>query len=491
MKASKRVLFLLAAVTSLQLVGCSTKDISSNQGDKNVEVSKVSTNEDENTNNTTPLTLEEALDIIGNITNGEKDLAYQERTTIKGKDYHGVLEEPFDETFRYLVDVNTREVFTEAPIGSGKLEKINVRDRDVMTVLDSSLTKTVEPKLKTLKGFDESENLVSKNFKEILDKNGIKLNHETPDNSFAVHTSKYSKFTKEYEQKLFYVFNRDLHEGNSDLTVKTLKEYHADLKLDTNDPYIKTIHELYNFITGAKISYTDFTKSIQTAMDNGYDIAIFPKDFQDITVYVKQVDSTKRIELVYRRDFNNTLKQKFYRKKYDTVQNFIDNSNELTKQFETIGKKYQQKYETVFEGERNESSSNEVTCFYNYFGYDKNRTFSQKGSIQFFGDIYGKAPEIKLSDELFNEAVNAYKSTLGDELYEKIDKTEFTKEHLLNNFKSKQIRSLYAEDFYLEEVERDYELYLDNAHIEDYGGDNAGPHITISVPVEAEGIRSL
>ena len=193
---------------------------------------------------------------------------------------------------------------------------------------------------------------------------------------------------------------------------------------------------------------------------------------------------------------NDTLKRKYYRKEYDTVNDYRNDTDVIKNKAEEVNKKY---YTGIGNIEANLHTIDTIVMS----GQSK---FMQTGSINVIGgEASGKlaVPEFKQND--LNELVNSYRLVLGDELFEKANSSQLTLENLNKLVESQIVINTYQNKYDLPNVD----MYLDNATVEfGYGGnfaeeddesswifvtDNrfAQIRISFSIPVTAEGITEL
>ena len=361
------------------------------------------------------------------------------------------------------------------------------------------LLNEITPKLKTIEGIEDVKEDINSKFKEILTKNNLDITHSAPNNGFTISESTYNKYGEDYERVLYSLISENYTDGTVEIKIRAAKEfYKQDIQTESDD-FIKSIYELYTYTSNEDIAIEDFVGKIKYAVEN--DLGIVELENYDYENYIyilinDKSGSTKELEFRVDVQVNDTLKRKYYRKEYDTVNDYRNDTDVIKNKAEEVNKKY---YTGIGNIEANLHTIDTIVMS----GQSK---FMQTGSINVIGgEASGKlaVPEFKQND--LNELVNSYRLVLGDELFEKANSSQLTLENLNKLVESQIVINTYQNKYDLPNVD----MYLDNATVEfGYGGnfaeeddesswifvtDNrfAQIRISFSIPVTAEGITEL
>ena len=361
------------------------------------------------------------------------------------------------------------------------------------------LLNEITPKLKTIEGIEDVKEDINNKFKEILTKNNLAITHSAPNNGFTISESTYNKYGEDYERVLYSLISENYTDGTVEIKIRAAKEfYKQDIQTESDD-FIKSIYELYTYTSNEDIAIEDFVGKIKYAVENDLGIVELENYDSENYIYILINDksgSTKELEFRVDVQVNDTLKRKYYRKEYDTVNDYRNDTDVIKNKAEEINKKY---YTGIGNIEANLHTIDTIVMS----GQSK---FMQTGSINVIGgEASGKlaVPEFKQND--LNELVNSYRLVLGDELFEKANSSQLTLENLNKLVESQIVINTYQNKYDLPNVD----MYLDNATVEfGYGGnfaeeddesswifviDNrfAQIRINFSIPVTAEGITEL
>lgn len=361
------------------------------------------------------------------------------------------------------------------------------------------LLNEITPKLKTIEGIEDVKEDINSKFKEILTKNNLDITHSAPNNGFTISESTYNKYGEDYERVLYSLISENYTDGTVEIKIRAAKEfYKQDIQTESDD-FIKSIYELYTYTSNEDIAIEDFVGKIKYAVENDLGIVELENYDSENYIYILINDksgSTKELEFRVDVQVNDTLKRKYYRKEYDTVNDYRNDTDVIKNKAEEVNKKY---YTGIGNIEANLHTIDTIVMS----GQSK---FMQTGSINVIGgEAYGKlaVPEFKQND--LNELVNSYRLVLGDELFEKANSSQLTLENLNKLVESQIVINTYQNKYDLPNVD----MYLDNATVEfGYGGnfaeeddesswifvtDNrfAQIRISFSIPVTAEGITEL
>ena len=361
------------------------------------------------------------------------------------------------------------------------------------------LLNDITPKLKTIEGIEDVKEDINSKFKEILTKNNLDITHSAPNNGFTISESTYNKYGEDYERVLYSLISENYTDGTVEIKIRAAKEfYKQDIQTESDD-FIKSIYELYTYTSNEDIAIEDFVGKIKYAVENDLGIVELENYDSENYIYILINDksgSTKELEFRVDVQVNDTLKRKYYRKEYDTVNDYRNDTDVIKNKAEEVNKKY---YTGIGNIEANLHTIDTIVMS----GQSK---FMQTGSINVIGgEASGKlaVPEFKQND--LNELVNSYRLVLGDELFEKANSSQLTLENLNKLVESQIVINTYQNKYDLPNVD----MYLDNATVEfGYGGnfaeeddesswifvtDNrfAQIRISFSIPVTAEGITEL
>lgn len=361
------------------------------------------------------------------------------------------------------------------------------------------LLNEITPKLKTIEGIEDVKEDINSKFKEILTKNNLDITHSAPNNGFTISESTYNKYGEDYERVLYSLISENYTDGTVEIKIRAAKEfYKQDIQTESDD-FIKSIYELYTYTSNEDIAIEDFVGKIKYAVENDLGIVELENYDSENYIYILINDksgSTKELEFRVDVQVNDTLKRKYYRKEYDTVNDYRNDTDVIKNKAGEVNKKY---YTGIGNIEANLHTIDTIVMS----GQSK---FMQTGSINVIGgEAYGKlaVPEFKQND--LNELVNSYRLVLGDELFEKANSSQLTLENLNKLVESQIVINTYQNKYDLPNVD----MYLDNATVEfGYGGnfaeeddesswifvtDNrfAQIRISFSIPVTAEGITEL
>ena len=361
------------------------------------------------------------------------------------------------------------------------------------------LLNEITPKLKTIEGIEDVKEDINNKFKEILTKNNLAITHSAPNNGFTISESTYNKYGEDYERVLYSLISENYTDGTVEIKIRAAKEfYKQDIQTESDD-FIKSIYELYTYTSNEDIAIEDFVGKIKYAVENDLGIVELENYDSENYIYILINDksgSTKELEFRVDVQVNDTLKRKYYRKEYDTVNDYRNDTDVIKNKAEEVNKKY---YTGIGNIEANLHTIDTIVMS----GQSK---FMQTGSINVIGgEASGKlaVPEFKQND--LNELVNSYRLVLGDELFEKANSSQLTLENLNKLVESQIVINTYQNKYDLPNVD----MYLDNATVEfGYGGnfaeeddesswifviDNrfAQIRINFSIPVTAEGITEL
>ena len=361
------------------------------------------------------------------------------------------------------------------------------------------LLNEITPKLKTIEGIEDVKEDINSKFKEILTKNNLAITHSAPNNGFTISESTYNKYGEDYERVLYSLISENYTDGTVEIKIRAAKEfYKQDIQTESDD-FIKSIYELYTYTSNEDIAIEDFVGKIKYAVENDLGIVELENYDSENYIYILINDksgSTKELEFRVDVQVNDTLKRKYYRKEYDTVNDYRNDTDVIKNKAEEVNKKY---YTGIGNIEANLHTIDTIVMS----GQSK---FMQTGSINVIGgEASGKlaVPEFKQND--LNELVNSYRLVLGDELFEKANSSQLTLENLNKLVESQIVINTYQNKYDLPNVD----MYLDNATVEfGYGGnfaeeddesswifvtDNrfAQIRISFSIPVTAEGITEL
>lgn len=361
------------------------------------------------------------------------------------------------------------------------------------------LLNEITPKLKTIEGIEDVKEDINSKFKEILTKNNLDITHSAPNNGFTISESTYNKYGEDYERVLYSLISENYTDGTVEIKIRAAKEfYKQDIQTESDD-FIKSIYELYTYTSNEDIAIEDFVGKIKYAVENDLGIVELENYDSENYIYILINDksgSTKELEFRVDVQVNDTLKRKYYRKEYDTVNDYRNDTDVIKNKAEEVNKKY---YTGIGNIEANLHTIDTIVMS----GQSK---FMQTGSINVIGgEASGKlaVPEFKQND--LNELVNSYRLVLGDELFEKANSSQLTLENLNKLVESQIVINTYQNKYDLPNVD----MYLDNATVEfGYGGnfaeeddesswifvtDNrfAQIRISFSIPVTAEGITEL
>ena len=356
------------------------------------------------------------------------------------------------------------------------------------------LLNEITPKLKTIEGIEDVKEDINSKFKEILTKNNLDITHSAPNNGFTISESTYNKYGEDYERVLYSLISENYTDGTVEIKIRAAKEfYKQDIQTESDD-FIKSIYELYTYTSNEDIAIEDFVGKIKYAVEN--DLGIVELENYIYILINDKSGSTKELEFRVDVQVNDTLKRKYYRKEYDTVNDYRNDTDVIKNKAEEVNKKY---YTGIGNIEANLHTIDTIVMS----GQSK---FMQTGSINVIGgEASGKlaVPEFKQND--LNELVNSYRVVLGDELFEKANSSQLTLENLNKLVESQIVINTYQNKYDLPNVD----MYLDNATVEfGYGGnfaeeddesswifvtDNrfAQIRISFSIPVTAEGITEL
>lgn len=361
------------------------------------------------------------------------------------------------------------------------------------------LLNEITPKLKTIEGIEDVKEDINNKFKEILTKNNLAITHSAPNNGFTISESTYNKYGEDYERVLYSLISENYTDGTVEIKIRAAKEFHKQDTQTESDDFIKSIYELYTYTSNEDIAIEDFVGKIKYAVENDLGTVELENYDSENYIYILINDksgSTKELEFRVYAQVNDTLKRKYYRKEYDTVNDYRNDTDVIKNKAEEINKKY---YTGIGNIEANLHTIDTTVMS----GKSK---FMQTGSIDVVGGgASGKlaVPEFKKND--LNELVNSYRLVLGDELFEKVNISQLTLENLNKLVESQIVINTYQNKYDLPNVD----MYLDNATVEfGYGGnfaeeddesswifviDNrfAQIRINFSIPVTAEGITEL
>ena len=360
------------------------------------------------------------------------------------------------------------------------------------------LLNEITPKLKTIEGIEDVKEDINSKFKEILTKNNLDITHSAPNNGFTISESTYNKYGEDYERVLYSLISENYTDGTVEIKIRAAKEfYKQDIQTESDD-FIKSIYELYTYTSNEDIAIEDFVGKIKYAVENDLGIVELENYDSENYIYILINDksgSTKELEFRVDVQVNDTLKRKYYRKEYDTVNDYRNDTDVIKNKAEEVNKKY---YTGIGNIEANLHTIDTIVMS----GQSK---FMQTGSINVIGgEASGKLAVPEFKHDL-NELVNSYRLVLGDELFEKANSSQLTLENLNKLVESQIVINTYQNKYDLPNVD----MYLDNATVEfGYGGnfaeeddesswifvtDNrfAQIRISFSIPVTAEGITEL
>lgn len=188
----------------------------------------------------------------------------------------------------------------------------------------------------TLKNYEEVYSLtqqISKEIKELLDINKISYDYSN-DNSFIVSKNyAYNKFDKNYIE--FFISNIDINYnsgvGRFDLIID--KEFHKDLKINTEDNYIAFMYEIYKEFNN--IEREEFNKElndcIKRVLNGSYNAVL---NGEGVSIKVSLDDSILNVRLDLKKEIN------------------VEPLDLTTKEYSTI-KEFEKFGETIFTGGKN------------------------------------------------------------------------------------------------------------------------------------------
>ena len=357
----------------------------------------------------------------------------------------------------------------------------------------------ITPKLKIIEGIEDVKEDINSKFKEILTKNNLAITHSAPNNGFTISESVYNKYRENYERVLYSLISENYTDETVEIRIRAAKEFHKqDIQIES-DYFIKSIYELYTYTSNEDIAIEDFVGKIRYALENNLGIVELENYDSENYIYILINDKlgfTKELEFSVYAQVNDTLKRTCYRKEYDNVNDYRNDTAVIKNKAEEVNKKY---YTGILNIEANLHTIDTIVMS----GQSK---FMQTGSINVIaGEASGElaVPEFKQND--LNELVNLYRLVLGDELFEKTNISQLTLENLNKLVESQIVINTYQNKYDLPNVD----MYLDNATVEfDYGGnfaeeddesswtfvtDNrfAQIRISFSIPVTEEGITEL
>lgn len=362
------------------------------------------------------------------------------------------------------------------------------------------LLSEITPKLNTLEGIESVKKEINDEFKEILTKNNFPIKHATPNNGFVISELPYNKYTKDYNQTIYSLIAENYTDGFVDFRIIATKEFHKQDEQTETDDFIKCIYDLYTYTSKKEITLQEFVSKINNSISNDLSKVDLEHDYTlyHISISINDIDSsTKQLEFKVESTINSTLKRKYYRKEYETVSDYKNDTEAIKSKANEIEQKY---YTGIGNIENNLHGVFNITLM---SGQNK---FMQTGNINVIGGLVtGKNEVPKFEENEVNELVNSYKLVLGDELFNKSDTSQLTIENLNKIVESQIIINTYAKKYNLPDVD----MYLDNATVEFKNCGNfveeddeslwvfvserriADIYLKFSIPVTAEGITEM
>lgn len=362
------------------------------------------------------------------------------------------------------------------------------------------LLNEITPKLKTVEEIENVKKEVNGKFKEILSKNNFSITHSAPNNGFVISESPYNKYTKDYDQTLYSLLSENYTDGTVEVRMIATKDFHKDDEVTDSDDFIKCIYDLYTYTSKEEITLQDFVSKVKDGVSKDQTKIELGNSISEPYIYlqVNNVDSsTKQLEFKFHAIINNTLKRKYYKKEYETVSGYKEDTEVLKRKASEINNKNEAELANI------EYNLHRVSYVRVNAGQNK---FMQTGSIDTVGgESLGKISVPKFEENEVNELINTYKLILGSELENKVDFSQLTVENLNKLVESQIIINTYANKYELPNVD----MYIDNATVEFINGGTfleeddginwtfttenhyADIYIKYSIPVIAEGITEM
>lgn len=374
-------------------------------------------------------------------------------------------------------------------------ENVNQKESNKVDLLNE-----ITPKLKTVEEIENVKKDVNGKFKEILGKNNFSITHATPNNGFVISESPYNKYTKDYEQTLYSLLSENYTDGTVEVRMIAKKDFHKDDEITESDDFVKCLYDIYTYTSKEEITLQDFVSKVKDGVSTDQAKIELGNFISEPYIYlqVNNVDSsTKQLEFKFHAFINDTLKRKYHKKEYETVNIYQEDTKALKSKALEIVKKNQAELANI------EYNLHRVSDVKVNAGQNK---FMQTGSIiTYGGESFGTSSVPKFEEHEVNELVNTYKLILGSELEDKVDFSQLTVENLNKLVESQIIINTYANKYELPNVD----MYIDNATVELTNGGTlleeddglnwtfatenhyADIYIKYSIPVIAEGITEI
>lgn len=477
MKIKRIINLIVVGVISINLVGCTNKNNS------------YSTNE--NISEKEILKPADALEQL-NVLLKQEDIGgiwqFAGDTKIDSVDYYS-FEDVEGADFRYLISPLSGEIYYESVLDMGNLipikEANNQEELNEIEVL--KLVQDIKPKLNKMEGIEEVKEAISKYFALMLKESNFSISDFSKNNDFIISDTTYNKYTKDYKQLMYYIFTEDFTKGNIVLNMHLSKEIHSEYKFSKDDDFIKLMHKIYGYVTGDKINLDEFTNIIKSAYEGSGELYVLSDKYEGLEIKNEATGETATKKLTFDLNVNieDTLKSKYYKKEYETVSTYYDDSKKVKNEIAQINKEPSNKYTDIRYSNDWEVT---ITTFSAEYNYGKSK-FMQTGNML----VAPKSKDGVYTNEDLQKGLDVLKLVMGGTLYEKINKDSLTLEKIDNFINSSRLRDKYSE--IIIETPKN-QLYLDNACITPivYDEDDAskkGIWIDYSIPVIAEGIREI
>lgn len=492
---NKRIL-LLATVSSLIITTTACTKTDSN---KNPDSGNNGQTQELVSNQKKSVTPKEAEALIREYTNSDT-WNYKHLSTFDDVNYHTIEDSDTGAEVRYHVMVETGEIYIESVSDLGKIIPVDEEKRNSTSqyiTKNASLIKNVQAKLKTIAGTDEVASKTSTWIKKLFKENEKELTTVSPNNKFIQLSDTYKKYSKDYAEHFEYNLNQDYNEGTTLLTFEGYQEGHIEDKITKDNKFIIILHQVYKNITGDDITLDKLISLLQDRIDNDGGEVLFDTVYNNVEFGVNIDDTTRIIRFKAEFKIENTLKRKVYKKTYDTVDNYLNDSKKMDSEAEKVQMSFMNNTGYTISNETIRKVDTPIEFSYEYGG----DSFKQNGNIRIYvvnSDFTMKAP--KLTQNNLDKALSYLKSSLGDELYNKIDKSQLNLD-VINKAIETEHNRLIAAETNGDSYESQTKLYMDNGEVNVYSlwqnydraekEDKAAlmaVDIFFTIPVVAEGI---
>ena len=494
---NKRILLVVASALMVTATACTKND-----SNKDASVENTIQSQEVSSEQKKEVGPKEAEALVREYTNSDT-WNYAYLSTFKDINYHTVENSDSGEEVRYHVMVDTGDLYVESVLDLGNIMPVDEDNRNSTSqyiTKDASLIKSIQSKLKTLEGTEEVTSKTATWIKKIFKDNGKEVSIASSDNKFIKLSDSYKKYSKDYMENFEYNLNQNYDEGITLLTFEASQEGHIEDRLTNENKFIVILHQVYTNITGDKIALNKFISLLQDRVDSDGGDVLFNTVYNNVDFSVDTDGATRTIKFKAEFKIENTLKRKEYKKTYETVDNYLNDSKEISTKASEIQQEFMNKtgYTISNNTIRNIDEPIEFS-----FEFVKDN-FLQNGNIRVYvvnSDFTTKAP--KLSQKNLDKALSYLKLSLGEELYKKIDKSQLNLD-IINKALETEHNALLVDESNTDSYESQTKLYMDNGEIsiyplwQDFDRSNKedkailmAVDIFFKVPVIAEGITQI